>query len=66
MISRFTYKLTHMYYNWPGTIRVPAPCQVRGREADRHREGWRERELDIERKGERGGCTQVGIIEVEF
>eukprot|EP01106_Pelomyxa_sp_JSP_P000012 TRINITY_DN1001_c0_g2_i11.p1 TRINITY_DN1001_c0_g2~~TRINITY_DN1001_c0_g2_i11.p1 ORF type:complete len:478 (-),score=136.42 TRINITY_DN1001_c0_g2_i11:169-1602(-) len=22
-----TYKLTHMYYNWPGTIRVPAPCQ---------------------------------------
>ena len=25
---RLTYKLTHMYYNWPGTIRVPAPCQV--------------------------------------
>jgi len=22
-----TYKLTHLYYNWPGTIRVPAPCQ---------------------------------------
>ncbi|RWS02027.1 piwi-like protein 1 [Dinothrombium tinctorium] len=21
------YKLTHLYYNWPGTIRVPAPCQ---------------------------------------
>ncbi|RWS06115.1 piwi-like protein 1 [Dinothrombium tinctorium] len=21
------YKMTHMYYNWPGTIRVPAPCQ---------------------------------------
>jgi aubergine-like protein len=22
-----SYKLCHMYYNWPGTIRVPAPCQ---------------------------------------
>ena len=27
-LQRLTYKLTHMYYNWPGTIRVPAPCQV--------------------------------------
>eukprot|EP00118_Oscarella_pearsei_P005431 m.25027 g.25027 ORF g.25027 m.25027 type:complete len:833 (+) comp28715_c0_seq2:85-2583(+) len=26
-MQRLTYKLTHMYYNWPGTIRVPAPCQ---------------------------------------
>ncbi|XP_035744235.1 piwi-like protein Ago3 [Vespa mandarinia] len=26
-IQRFTYKLCHLYYNWPGTIRVPAPCQ---------------------------------------
>ena len=25
---RLSYKLTHLYYNWPGTIRVPAPCQV--------------------------------------
>ena len=25
--SYFSYKLTHMYYNWPGTVRVPAPCQ---------------------------------------
>jgi len=22
-----TYKLTHLYYNWPGTVRVPAPVQ---------------------------------------
>ena len=22
-----SYKLTHMYYNWSGTVRVPAPCQ---------------------------------------
>jgi aubergine len=28
-MQRLTYKMTHMYYNWPGTIRVPAPCQVR-------------------------------------
>uniref|UniRef100_T1IRX1 Uncharacterized protein n=1 Tax=Strigamia maritima TaxID=126957 RepID=T1IRX1_STRMM len=26
-MQRFTYKLTHLYYNWQGTIRVPAPCQ---------------------------------------
>lgn len=26
-IQRLTYKMTHLYYNWPGTIRVPAPCQ---------------------------------------
>jgi len=25
--QRLTYKLCHLYYNWPGTIRVPAPCQ---------------------------------------
>lgn len=25
-IQRLTYKLCHLYYNWPGTIRVPAPC----------------------------------------
>ncbi|GAB6030356.1 Piwi-like protein 1, variant 2 [Chamberlinius hualienensis] len=24
--QRLAYKLTHLYYNWPGTIRVPAPC----------------------------------------
>lgn len=26
-IQRLSFKLTHLYYNWPGTIRVPAPCQ---------------------------------------
>uniref|UniRef100_A0A672UWR8 Piwi-like protein 1 n=1 Tax=Strigops habroptila TaxID=2489341 RepID=A0A672UWR8_STRHB len=26
-IQRLTYKLCHMYYNWSGVIRVPAPCQ---------------------------------------
>lgn len=26
-VQRFSYTLTHLYYNWPGTIRVPAPCQ---------------------------------------
>ena len=25
-IQRLTYSLCHLYYNWPGTIRVPAPC----------------------------------------
>ncbi|KAG8319563.1 Piwi-like protein 2 [Homalodisca vitripennis] len=27
-IQRLTYKMCHLYYNWSGTIRVPAPCQV--------------------------------------
>lgn len=27
-IQRLTYKLTHMYFNWSGTVRVPAPCQL--------------------------------------
>lgn len=26
-IQRLTYKLCHLYFNWNGTIRVPAPCQ---------------------------------------
>lgn len=26
-IQKLSYKMTHMYYNWPGTVRVPAPCQ---------------------------------------
>ena len=26
-IQGLTYKLTHLYYNWPGTVRVPAVCQ---------------------------------------
>lgn len=25
--QKLTFKLTHMYYNWPGTIRVPSVCQ---------------------------------------
>lgn len=25
--QKLSFKLTHMYYNWPGTIRVPATCQ---------------------------------------
>jgi len=26
-LQKLSYKMTHMYYNWPGTVRVPAPCQ---------------------------------------
>eukprot|EP00096_Caligus_rogercresseyi_P002219 TRINITY_DN1429_c0_g1_i3.p1 TRINITY_DN1429_c0_g1~~TRINITY_DN1429_c0_g1_i3.p1 ORF type:complete len:902 (+),score=171.92 TRINITY_DN1429_c0_g1_i3:63-2768(+) len=25
--QKLSYKLTFMYYNWPGSIRVPVPCQ---------------------------------------
>jgi len=25
--QQLAFKLTHLYYNWPGTVRVPAPCQ---------------------------------------
>lgn len=27
-MQKLSYKLTHLYYNWFGTIRTPAPCQV--------------------------------------
>eukprot|EP01099_Mayorella_cantabrigiensis_P000709 TRINITY_DN1311_c0_g2_i1.p1 TRINITY_DN1311_c0_g2~~TRINITY_DN1311_c0_g2_i1.p1 ORF type:complete len:848 (-),score=209.79 TRINITY_DN1311_c0_g2_i1:183-2726(-) len=26
-MQMLTFKMCHLYYNWPGTIRVPAPCQ---------------------------------------
>jgi len=26
-MQRYTYKLCHLYYNWSGTVAVPAPCQ---------------------------------------
>ena len=26
-LQKLTSKLCHLYYNWPGTVRVPAPCQ---------------------------------------
>ncbi len=26
-VQRLAYKLSHMYFNWPGTVRVPAVCQ---------------------------------------
>ncbi|XP_072288512.1 piwi-like protein 1 [Eucyclogobius newberryi] len=26
-MQRLTYKMCHMYFNWQGIIRVPAPCQ---------------------------------------
>ena len=29
-----TYKLTHLYFNWPGTVRVPAPCRYAHKLAD--------------------------------
>jgi len=27
-VQQLMYKMCQLYYNWPGTIRVPAPCQV--------------------------------------
>ncbi|XP_067168369.1 piwi-like protein 2 [Apteryx mantelli] len=26
-LQRLTFKLCHLYWNWPGTIRAPAPCK---------------------------------------
>ncbi|XP_026813338.1 piwi-like protein Siwi isoform X2 [Rhopalosiphum maidis] len=28
ILQRLTYKLTHLYYNWSGTVRVPGVCQL--------------------------------------
>ena len=33
-LQKLTYKLTHLYYNWPGTVRVPAPCRYAHKLAD--------------------------------
>ena len=27
-LARLAYKLCHMYYNWTGAIKVPAPCMI--------------------------------------
>lgn len=27
ILQRVAYALTHMYYNWTGHVKVPAPCQ---------------------------------------
>jgi len=27
IVQKLSYHLTHMYFNWPGTVRVPAPVQ---------------------------------------
>lgn len=26
-VQKITFALTHMYFNWPGNVKVPAPCQ---------------------------------------
>jgi aubergine-like protein len=26
-MQRLTYKMCHLYFNWSGTVAVPAPCQ---------------------------------------
>ncbi len=33
-VQVFTHQLTHMYYNWFGTIRTPSVCHYSHRHAD--------------------------------
>ena len=32
IIQQLAYKLTHMYFNWPGTVRVPGMFIFKGQE----------------------------------
>ena len=49
-LQKLAYKACHLYYNWCGTVRVPAPVQVsRGGEGGKERERERERERGRER-----------------
>ena len=27
LIQKVAYALSHMYFNWTGTVKIPAPCQ---------------------------------------
>ena len=33
-VQRLAYRLSHMYFNWPGTVRVPSVCQYAHKLAD--------------------------------
>ncbi|XP_030079059.1 protein argonaute-3 isoform X2 [Drosophila hydei] len=34
IIQKLSYKLCYLYYNWPGTVRIPACCMAKGSVTD--------------------------------
>ena len=63
-LQRLTYKLTHLYYNWTGTVRVPAPVQVSNQERGIGEEMGESRKGDGEERGvkERGMGEEMGRV----
>merc|ERR1712140_31788 len=50
VMQKLAYALTHMYFNWPGNVKVPAPCQYSHKLVELVGDHLHNKPSDIERK----------------